>query len=102
MDTIQIAKSFEFFCKKIYKKEYTFQYSETSFKVAEKFLSILDKKYKGSLGIDYLLRYSIFQYNYWKDLALTQYNKKINFPLFWTAYKFLRRPLDAHLDPGPP
>lgn len=71
---------YELFYKKKYGNEkYLFKPTSAYLKLIDKFLSKLDKKYNiDSIGVNFLLNYFIFQFEYWDNLTISTFSERIN------------------------
>lgn len=79
IDEKVIFKSFNSFFKQATAVTYNYPYTARSQRICETFLKILSKHYQiESLGLDFLTTYCTYQFNYWKDLTISSYNKQMD------------------------
>lgn len=91
-----INKGYTFFYTKVYKER--FNPSDTTSKLANKFIQHwVDKKVIHSIQKDFLWRYLLFQFSYWDECEIEQYNKKVNYSFIFGP-KALQRYLDRKVE----
>lgn len=76
-----------------YKKKYN-QNTSTSIltnKISEKFLLLIDKRWKiETISYKWLWGYLIYQWSYWEDCNIQSFNKKVNFSFIYGEKAFQR------------
>lgn len=71
-----------FYRKKYGNEKYKFKPSEKYLIAIDKFLLYLDKKYNlETIGVNYLINYFVFQFEFWDDLVITTISEKITLPM---------------------
>lgn len=75
-----IERLYEHFYRKIYSNpNYIYLPSDRGEKYISSFIELLDKKYKiQSIGREFLIKYFLFQFNYWYELDINSFNKRVN------------------------
>lgn len=65
--------------------------TDLSIKIGDKFLLLVDKKWKlPTIGYNWLFSYLTFQFEYWEGCDIQSYNKKINFSFIFGEKAFQR------------
>jgi len=92
IDTEILRLYYQYFYRKTSNEErYIFQYSERTKKVAEKFIAYLEKKYgKYTVGSHFLWTYLLFQFDYWDNLKIESFNKRVEFTYIFGEKAYTR------------
>lgn len=71
---------YQLFYSRVYgNSSYVFKPTERMEKMILKFLSMVDNKYKlETIGVNFIVSYFTFQFNYWDGLELNNYSKRID------------------------
>ena len=71
-----------FYAKKYGNEKYVFVPTEKALVQINGFLNIIDKKHKlESVGVNFFLRYFIFQFSYWENCNIVTFSERITLPL---------------------